>query len=289
MIQEKTVNFGLLKYFTHTSLLIGLAAPSFIISFLILLHLPLDWGLLAIVFLMAFPSYNINKITDSVEDKISLPERSAFVQENKRAIVIISIVAYFVGFGMALAHGLGIAVLYLMPPIFVIVYSINAKFLGIRRWKEITLFKNISVSLLWAFLMTFYPVVWFNTEINIKYAIIFAFVFLKFIGNTIVFDIRDMKGDSMHGIKTLPQMLGVEKTILGLHILNAVAFLTIIIPAALGIFDATAYFISLVCVYSAFYISKIGKMEMKFVADILSDGEYIVMAFFAFARLMVFG
>ncbi len=285
--RKETPEFNLSDYLTHTSYLIGLAAPSFLISFLVLLGLPLDWQLLVVAFLMAFPSYNINKMTDAAEDKISLPRRVAFLKAHKGAVKWVSIIGYSIGLVMAFAHNAASGILFLLPPLFVVAYSMKNFLIPGSRWKEITGFKNVSVTALWAFLMASYPAVWFGTPLDIRHAIIFTFVFFKFIGNMLVFDIRDMKGDSANGIRTIPIVLGVGKTLVLLHALNIAAFLAMVVPAYMGILDATAYFISLVCVYSGFYLLKVGKWNMLFVADILSDGEFVVMAMLALAKLVV--
>ncbi|MBU0586598.1 UbiA family prenyltransferase, partial [Candidatus Micrarchaeota archaeon] len=166
------------------------------------------------------------------------------------------------------------------PPLFVILYSIKGIIPG-PRWKNITGFKNVSVSMLWAFLMSLFPAVWFDMPLTYINAIFFAFVFFKFIGNMIVFDIRDVKGDSMNGIFTIPAIIGEKRSIILLHILNIISFLILAIPVLAGAMDTSALFVACVSIYSAFYITKIGVWKMHLVADVLSDGEFEVMALFA--------
>jgi 4-hydroxybenzoate polyprenyltransferase len=57
---------------------------------------------------------------------------------------------------------------------------------------------------------------------------IFLFFFLMVLTNTILFDIRDIRGDSVFGIHTLPVLLGIPATKNICYILVAAASIMII-------------------------------------------------------------
>jgi 4-hydroxybenzoate polyprenyltransferase len=50
---------------------------------------------------------------------------------------------------------------------------------------------------------------------------VFAFMFVSVFVNSIICDIRDIEGDGLHGVRTIPVMLGVERTKLALVIITS--------------------------------------------------------------------
>ena len=57
----------------------------------------------------------------------------------------------------------------------------------------------------------------------------FLFIFLRGIINVTFFDIKDIESDGARGLKTLPVMLGRERTLKFLHWLNIFAFIPLFI------------------------------------------------------------
>lgn len=52
----------------------------------------------------------------------------------------------------------------------------------------------------------------------------YALIFLMILVNTILFDIRDIKGDALNGVRTLPVIFGRSRTMYGLIALNTILF-----------------------------------------------------------------
>ncbi len=71
---KKTIEFVI-----HSSLFVGLVGMAMLFTSQSLLGLPTSPELLLIAFLISFSAYNINRKTDTKEDRISHPERTEFL------------------------------------------------------------------------------------------------------------------------------------------------------------------------------------------------------------------
>lgn len=138
--------------------------------------------------------------------------------------------------------------------------------------------KNFVVAFTWstALAALIYP--WAKN--NFSLLAIYGFFFLKSFINTIIYDYRDIKGDAMAGIITLPIYFGAEKLRRILQVLHLAAHIGILISVFLG-FIKPELFIFLysgligyigICLYCS------SKPKMERFRDILVDGEWIVAA-----------
>lgn len=104
----------------------------------------------------------------------------------------------------------------LVPPAVAYIYSRGLR-IGKRKIsiKKRFMAKNIVVASVWAYFISA-----FLNSLQMKITI-FYFIFIKGFINTVIYDFRDRKGDSLAGIRTLPVCLGVKKTkaiLLALHL-----------------------------------------------------------------------
>jgi len=137
--------------------------------------------------------------------------------------------------------------------------------------------KNLIVGFSWGVLTAFSPV--YTGSGNLKTASWICFVFFfsyVFIGS-IIPDIRDREGDSLAGIRTIPVLIGPEKTnrlLTGMNLLvGAAVFLVSMGRESLRILLLlTAGFL-----YTHFCIQLFHSSNTKnFVTDFLFDGQYIL-------------
>jgi len=112
-------------------------------------------------------------------------------------------------------------------------------------------------------------------------AIIFlsAFVFLRiFIGVT-VFDIRDIHGDSIHNIETLPVRAGIgrsKRVITGLNVLSLLILFTGVlldsVPPRATVVGAFALMMGIL------YVRLLSSgCDLKFLCNVIVDGEYVLL------------
>ena len=110
---------------------------------------------------------------------------------------------------------------------------------------------------------------------------------MKVFGNTVTSDIRDVTGDTVHDIRTIPIKFGIANTKKILTLINLVSFCIIIVSVLYNLLTYGAYLVSLVVIYTQIYVYFISKTNIRFLTDVLADGEYIVMCLLALLSILV--
>jgi len=107
--------------------------------------------------------------------------------------------------------------------------------------------------------------------------LIFYFFFLKSFINAVLFDIRDIEGDGMSGVRTIPVVFGRQKTKNLLLILNSTLILWLAFSYLAGLFHQYLFVLIFAIVYGYGYILHFCKEGIKIgkSLDLLVDGEWI--------------
>lgn len=150
------------------------------------------------------------------------------------------------------------------------------------RLKDIVGIKNITIALSWAVIGTFLPLaVSFHSFILIS--LIFYFFFIRVFIGSIVFDVRDIEGDRISGVRTIPVAFGEHKTKIFLLILNSTLIPWLAFSYLAGFFHKYTVVLIFAIAYGYWHImyfckegTKIGKS-----LDLLVDGEWIPIVIFA--------
>jgi 4-hydroxybenzoate polyprenyltransferase len=233
-----------------------------------------------LTFLITFGIYGLNKLTDFKEDMINSPERARTIKKIetifKFSVLISFILSLILGF---LDNILTLPVLFF--PLFLgILYSVKLT-KNFPRLKDITGVKNITIALSWAVVSALLPVIYVSHRGIVLILLVFYFFFFKSYINSIIFDIRDIEGDRMSGVRTIPVSLGREKTKLLLLVLNTTLLLWLLIFR--DYFMKYFYILFFSIAYGYWYImyfcrtvAKPGKS-----LDLLVDGEFILIAILA--------
>ncbi len=97
----------------------------------------------------------------------------------------------------------------------------------------------------------------YSLTFSFSFLIVFIFIYMKGMINAIFFDLKDYLTDSKEGLKTLPVIIGKERAIKLLHLLNIAAFFPLIIGVYLKIIPIYQS-ISLIIFffYSLYYLKK---------------------------------
>jgi 4-hydroxybenzoate polyprenyltransferase len=208
------------KFLISTSLLLSIDGSLIVIFGCLLYNIPINLGLIIASFLAVFSVYNLNKATDKAEDSINRP---GIVSKSTSFYVIPSVIAMIVSLVIGALNGV-FAILILSTPIFIgLLYSVKIS-KNIPRFKEITGAKSISVALSWSLIGALLPLA--SGAINAEEVfLVFIYIFIQVMINTIIFDAFDVKGDATIGIKTIPVALGLSNTRRVLFLAN-----TILIP-----------------------------------------------------------
>jgi 4-hydroxybenzoate polyprenyltransferase len=150
---------------------------------------------------------------------------------------------------------------------------------SIPRLKEIVGVKSLVVALSWGITGAFLPAT-ANSIPLYKEALVFFYIFIQILVNTIIFDTLDVNGDRASGIKTVPLALGLKKTKTMLLAINASfvlwlgycllsgVFLHYLVTLAFGV-----VFETLLILY--FFRSNRPRLH----AELLVDGEWVYLVF----------
>jgi len=273
-----------ISFLISTSLFLAISG-SLKVIFSGLLYNIFELNIAIITFLITFSIYGLNKLTDLNEDVINTPERAKIIKK------IESILKFFVAFSFILSLILGYLDNILMLPVLIFplflgtLYSVKLSN-NLPRLKDITGVKNITIALSWAVVSTLLPALYLSEKKTLLIIVIFNFFFLKSYINSVLFDVRDIEGDCINGVRTLPVFLGINKTKNLLLILNSINIFWVILSYFQGFFQEYLFILIFAIAYGYWYIlhfcregKKLGKS-----LDLLVDGEFIIIVFLASVR-----
>jgi 4-hydroxybenzoate polyprenyltransferase len=263
-----------ISFLISTSLFLAING-SFKVFFSGLLFNTFALNIVIITFLTTFSTYGLNKLTDLKEDLINTPERATDIKKIELIFKISVALSFFLSLVLGFLESILTLPILLFPLLLGILYSVRLS-RKIPRLKDISGVKNFTIALSWAVGSTFLPLIYL-TNIKIGFILlVFYFFFIKSYINSIIFDIRDIEGDIISGVRTIPVFLGREKTKLLLIILNSTLLLWLMIFR--DYFLEYFYVLFFSIVYGYWYImyfcgagAKPGKSR-----DLLVDGEFIL-------------
>lgn len=246
----------------------------------VLQGLPITWEPLSIMFLVTYAVYNIDRKADEEEDSINHSERYMFTSKYAKFLFLSSVLAYLLAFVIAGFYGWKAVIITSIPLVSGLLYSFAwlPKGFRYRRLKEIPSVKNLVIAFAWAFTPGLLPALIYGVPYEIAAFIALCYFFLLVFINTVVFDMRDIEGDSLSGIDTIPVLMGAEKTrmmLIGLTIIFGAGMFflgisSLSIPAivvlVVGILYALAYVL---------FSDRIGQTNA--ICDIMADGQFIIL------------
>lgn len=237
--------------------------------------LPLNPVLLFSAFLVTFSVYTLNLATDRQEDALNFPERNRYFVSDRRALLTIAAISYLAALVMGGAITLKIVPVLCIPLGMGLLYSLR---IGGTRLKDLFIGKNATVSLSWALEAALLPAAFaFRTPAVL---LVFFFIFVKVIINTIVCDVRDVQGDRAAGVRTVPVVLGVTTTRRLLLLLNTSLLVWLFFALQQPSFRLFAPVFVFCLAYGYFYIFYMTRRKQevpKMHYGLLVDGEWVLL------------
>ncbi|MFW5888294.1 MAG: UbiA family prenyltransferase [Patescibacteria group bacterium] len=232
-----------------------LSAVSIVYITSVFLETPLSWQVLVVVYLIFYPIYLFDRYRGIKEDRSTNTKRTAHIKSYYKFIPFI-----IAGNVLILE-----ALIYFYGNNFAILWSLLVIFLGFayqdyfkKLTKRIFLFKNAFVALFFSIVVLFY--IFYHSlirpDIYFQAYVIMGIVFLKVFFIQILFDIKDMSGDKKQGLLTLPVVIGKEKTIIALFVLNLLLTALLLFLSAVHIFYPAILGVILSLPYTLFYLKK---------------------------------
>ncbi len=221
------------------------------------------------VSLTVFSVYSLNKLTDKKEDAINSPERLSFLAGRTRLILVYSLLSYALSVLLiALEKPIAIPVIFI-PLLANALYS-SRLIPGLPRLKDIPLMKNLVVAFSWALVCVLVPAA-YSEYLDGKVILIIYFIFQKVFINTVLYDVRDIAGDRENGIRTLPCLFGLKKTLLILLAMNST-----LLPLLALTEGKSQLLMGGMIIYGYIYIIYFSKMQSPLLLDLFVDGEWML-------------
>lgn len=223
--------------------------------------------------LVIYTVYTLDRTLGSEEDSVNRKELDGSRKEVGLAVCLLT---FLIGSYILAKEGL--LIIAFIPFVTCYLYSKGIK-IGKYAFKLKGGFgvKNLVVGLTWGIFIT--GLAGSNCGKIIPIALIFTFFGIKLFVNSIIFDFKDVKGDTLAGIKTLPVSLGernTRKLLAGMHFLSHM-ILGIALIYGIIAFEPLIILYSLICGLMCIqYYTKSDDKELlfrKLGRTILVDGE----------------
>jgi len=266
--------------FIHGGHLLSLGCSAIVLSTMLLVNTLIRWEFLVIVYLGTYCIYNYDHYKGLNIDSLNNSYRSNHLKKYHKFLPVI-IIIYVVGFfSLLIAFGnfqsliFGGALLF-----FGLFYTHKVK----KMTEKIVGFKNFYTSLSIASLILFTGI-YCSYPIGLVLLLLFVFMFFRLMVNTCFCDIKDMDIDRKYRIKTFPAILGKEKFLSVLHMINILSFIPLLMGVYLHILPIFSLLLVTSIVYCFYYIQKAKNQEtnIQSLSSIMVDGEFALWPFILF-------
>lgn len=267
-------------FLTYSSIYLSIAGGAMMYISCAIQQIPFSFTLFAIMFLVTFSVYNLNRKTDEEEDSINHLERFSFTKKYENTLYYSALIAYLVSLLFAMSHGIKALLITSIPLISGILYSCvwMPKELKYRRLKEIPGVKNFVVAIAWALTPTLLPAQFTSTGESMASFVIGAYFFSLVFINSVICDMRDIEGDAFSGVDTIPVMLGAQNTKTLLAALNLFIGLTVLVISIEYLSPIVTYFLAAGIIYAHLYIFSFDRVgETDTLCDMIVDGQFIIL------------
>jgi 4-hydroxybenzoate polyprenyltransferase len=224
--------------------------------------------LLLVTYLIPQIIFNYDHLKDRKKDLLTNPERAKRL--SKRYTLYLSLFFIYIFTFIVDLFFLPVSLTMLLAAILIfgVLYpkKLTNKIIG---------FKNLYSAFFFASIILF-PYLYYSIKIDQVVLLIFMFVFLRGLVNTTFFDIKDIDGDRLENLKTLPVVFGKKRAIKYLKFLNLLSFIPLVVGLLLGFLPIYFVVLLLFFLYSLAYL-KMGEKDfssLRGVSYVMVDGEY---------------
>ncbi len=276
-MDNRNIFKNILDFLVYSNIYLSLGASFVAYITIVILDFPFAFIPMFLAFSETFFVYNLNRQTDIKEDRINKPNRITFIEKYGRLFFYISIILYLLALIIAFLRNFNTFIFVLLPIIISIFYSIF-------RLKRFLIIKNLLVGFAWGTL----PLVvgsYFN-RLDIAILIFYIFFSIEFFINTVIFDIKDTRGDNLNKIRTLPNVIGLKYTKYFMYVVNTFSISFLIFNIVFGILSPISISLIFFVFYVYLYIFFSGKKNNLFYG-VFVDGEFVFLALFVFLFSLV--
>lgn len=259
------------KFFTSNALLLALDGPLVVYFGYMIYGLDVNITIIAASFLGVFSIYTLNKATDKREDQINKPNQPS---RSTTHYITVSLVTMILSLVLGITVSLFTFLILLTPTLVGILYSVRVS-PRLPRLKEVVGAKSVLVAFSWSLYGAFLPLTLHGTVFP-NIALVFTYIFMQVIINTILFDFFDIKGDRESGIRTLPSVFGTNKTKKMLFLVNSALAIIITLCEIQGYFLKLLPALFFGVVYGYFIIWHFVREPVnRLTAELMVDGAWV--------------
>lgn len=224
---KKNATFELLK----SSILVAFSGALRIHLAFLLLHIQSSVLTCIAGGLIIYTVYTLDRALGSEEDSVNRTELNG---SNKKVGLTVSLVTFFIGTCILAKEGM--LAFAFIPFVTGYLYSKGIKIgkLALKLKGGLGI-KNIVVGLTWGFFIA--GLAGRDCGDLVPIVMVFTFFGVKLFINSAIYDFKDIKGDTLAGIKTLPVSLGTRKTrtlLIAIHMLSHMVIGIALIQGALA-------------------------------------------------------
>lgn len=275
-----TVLFSLYREIVLGGHLLALGTSSIAFSSAILSGWIPSADLLLMAYLFSFGAYAINRNAEIDQDALSNPHRTEYLRRRRKYLPTIVVASFIVGYTLAFMRNLTFFLALLVPLLLSLLYSIGSRkltpLIGAKRLKERLFVKNLTISFGWSLIPLLVGLYYESLTLGL---FLFGFlIFLRLMVNTIFFDVRDVRGDSANGIRTIPTIYGIKRSFAVMSFVDIISAFYIVLLTTFNLMPIYIVIMLVLPLYSAFYRSLAGRpnANINTLCDTVSDGEYIM-------------
>ena len=234
--------------------------------------------LLVMAYLFSFGAYMMNRSAEMDKDLASHPERTGYLVARRSVLPAIVAASFLVGYALAATVSWVFFLALLAPLALSLLYSVGSKrlvgLIGTTNLKQKLLLKNVSISLGWSLI----PILvgFYFGGFDLALLLLSPFIFLRLMTNTVIFDVRDEKGDRENGVKTLPTELGAGRSFEVVGVVDAISAVYLLVVLAAGLVPSFALTLISFPIYSTIYraFAMRSNANLGFICDFVADAEY---------------
>lgn len=264
---------------------LSLGASAITLAVILILGVPFHLDLLILTYLLSYCIYKFNHYkeysTDAEMKSLTAMHIKHYISYLPK-IIFLNILLF-------------ILVLFYFGNIKIWIFGLFMLFSGLfytlvgkKLAKKIIALKSIYIAACWASIVLFITF-YYSLSFDWRIFLLFMFVFLRFLVDTIYYDIKDIKSDSKHQIWTFAGYLGKEKCLDFLQILNLFSFTPLFVGVLLGVLPTFSLFLFFIFFYNFYYIVKARDttIDIRSLTYILVDGEYIYWPFLLLIGIVI--
>ena len=278
----------ILRELVYGGPLLALGTASIAVSSALLLGVTPSILLLVMAYLFSYGAYMLNRGSEVVQDGISNPVRTDFLQGRSKYLNAISGASFGVGYLIAATVNFLFLVALLIPLVLAVAYTVGSKklvmLIGAKRLKEKLLVKNVVISLGWALIP--FLVGLFYQSVPLILVAFAPFIFLRLMSNTVFFDLRDVNADRDFGVRTFPVAFGTTNSYRVMVLFDAMSAVYVVALTFFHLFPAYCLILLPLPIYSLVYrwASQRPGANLGVLCDVVADGEYLL-----WGPVMLFG